>query len=151
MTDPKLNRFLALMGATNMSSSEFRAIVREINLTQVEHLVHRFLEMKRSIKSFDKADAQLAFQDDYGQAKRDITHLAQKSEPLTTVAVKRLTSRLRQMDRGIDIPEFKPNLGLSRWLNSLLQVVEPTVVLNAAIAEFSENQSTSDGSWNLSG
>jgi hypothetical protein len=154
MISDKLDRILTLLAAAQVSSSEFRTIVlnlQDIDLSVVEQ---RYAKVRMKVRRISETEST----DDVSSAslnlskrvRGDVLSFARGGAASQSEAAERLSKRLILNDNTIQLPQFSSKEGFNRWLEKVIRIASPNAVLNAAIAEFAGSpQSHTDG-WRLS-
>ena len=154
MITEKFERILTLLAAAQVSPSEFRTILMELQDMDPSVIEQRYARVRTKVRRI----AETARTDDASSApanlskrvRDDVLSFARDGAAGPGEAAERLGQRLTFIDSTLRLPPFSNKEGFNRWLEKVIRIASPNAVLNAAIAEFSETPPSPTGGWRLS-
>lgn len=154
MTNEKLDRILTLLAAAQVSPSEFRTIVRDIQEAGFGVVEERYARVRAKVRRIsDAVDTDVtsaAPSNTNTRVRDDVLSFARDGTAGPSEAAERLGKRLTFIDDTIQIPTYSTKEGFNRWLDKVIRATSANAVLNAAIAEFSGTPSSHSDGWRLS-
>ncbi|RRH92931.1 hypothetical protein EH240_30790 [Mesorhizobium tamadayense] len=154
MMTEKLERILTLLAAAQVSPSEFRTIVMDLQGTDPSIIEQRYARVRAKVRRISETastdDASPASANLSKRVRDDVLSFARDGAASPGEAAERLGKRLAFIDDTLQLPPFSSKVGFNRWLEKVIRIASPNAVLNAAIAEFSEHRPSHTDGWRLS-
>lgn len=154
MISEKLDRILTLLAAAQISPSEFRTIVMDIQDADLNVIEQRYSRVRSKVRRISVTagsdDAPSASANLSKRLRDDILSFARDGSTSPGEAAERLGRRLTFIDDTVRLPPFSTKEGFNRWLDKVIRITSPNAVLNAAIAEFSGSLPSHTDGWRLS-
>jgi hypothetical protein len=154
MISEKLDRILTLLAAAQVSPSEFRTIVMDLQDSDLNAIEQRYARVRTKVRRISETssidDAPSASANSSKRVRDDVLSFARDGAAGPSDAAERLAKRLTFIDDTLQLPPFSPKEGFNRWLEKVIRVASPNAVLNAAIAEFSGPPPSHTDGWRLS-
>jgi hypothetical protein len=154
MISEKLDRILTLMAAAQVSPSEFRTIVMDLQDADLSVLEQRYAQVRAKVRRISEAtstdDASSASASSSKRVRDDVLSFARDGAAGPGEAAERLGRQLTFIDDNLQLPPFSTKEGFNRWLEKVIRIASPNAVLNAAIAEFSGSPPSHTDGWRLS-
>lgn len=154
MTTEKLERILALLAAAQVSPSEFRAILMNLQGTDPSIIEQRYARVRAKVRRISEApsadDVSSASANLSQRVRDDVLSFARDGAASPAEAAERLGRRLKDVDDTLQLPLFSNREGFGRWLEKVIRIASANAVLNAAIAEFSGSSPSRTDGWRLS-
>lgn len=150
----KTDRIFMLLAAAQVSVQEFRRLVSELRNTDPDQLESRYTHIRARVRRISEIEGMSELSSSgVASSKRvrdDVVSFAREGAADPREAARRLSVRLASLDASLKIPGYSPKDGFNRWLEKVIRIASPNLVLNAAVAEFGGSSPRQTDGWRLS-
>jgi hypothetical protein len=149
---------MLLAACAGISGSEFRSFLKQVKDSDIVEVLDNYEALKLALREmreplFSQRLQQATMElDTTSNVKKDVLYLISTSKLSRDYAARLISDSLIEYDRALNdkLPEYIPKLGLHRWIDRVLRLVGPNVLLNAATKALSSYPESAKERWGLS-